>query len=66
MKRIAIALTIATTTTAGAAGATGYDFGATREQQLRAHSEPLFGVVNPVAASSTGPAAATGSASSTT
>jgi secreted PhoX family phosphatase len=53
MKRIAIALTLTTMTVPGAAAAAGDDFGATREAQLRAHSEQLFGVVQPVAASST-------------
>jgi len=53
MKRIAIPLTLATLTAAAAAGAAGFDFGATREAQLAAHSEQLFGVVKPVAASST-------------
>jgi len=53
MKRIPIALTLATMTATGSAGAAGYDFGAIREAQLRAHSGQLFGVVQPVAASST-------------
>jgi len=53
MKRIAVPLTLATIAAAAAAGAAGFDFGATREAQLAAHSEQLFGVVKPVATSST-------------
>jgi len=53
MKRIAIVLTMATMTAPTVAGAGGYDFGAAREHQLVVHSQQLFGVVQPVAASST-------------
>jgi hypothetical protein len=52
MKRSGIALTFATVSAAVALAA-AYDFGLKQEQQLGAHANQLFGVVKPVAASST-------------
>src|SRR5262245_30716521 len=52
MKRLGMALTLGSMTVAVALAA-AYDFGLKQEQQLGAHANQLFGVVKPVAASST-------------